>query len=105
MEIMLGGCNEDNERGVELQRIVDGLTKPRDVQIEMAPNLLEKKGKTAKERVNGLANLVSNHKSTGSVFIFREDMAFFADADLLVPLLEPFFLFGSWASLRRLHLT
>lgn len=67
MEIMLGGCNEDNERGVELQGIVDGLTKPRDVQIEKAHNLLEKKGKTAEERVNGLANLVRNkNRSKGN---------------------------------------
>ena len=64
LEIMSGGGEEDEQRGIVLQGVVDGLTKPRDNQIEKAHGLLERKGKEASERVDGLAKLVANRLRT-----------------------------------------
>lgn len=64
LEIMGGGGVTDDDRGVLLQGIVDGLTKPRDQQIEKAHALLERKGNEATERVEGLSKLVANRLRT-----------------------------------------
>jgi hypothetical protein len=58
LEIMSGGGEEDEQRGIVLQGVVDGLTKPWDNQMEKAHGLLERKGKEASERVDGLAKLL-----------------------------------------------
>jgi hypothetical protein len=60
LEIMSGSGEEDEQRGIVLQGVVDGLTNPRDNQMEKAHGLLECKGKEASERVDGLAKLVAN---------------------------------------------
>ena len=64
LEIMGAGGVTDGDRGVLLQGIVDGLTKPRDQQIEKAHALLERKGNEATERVEGLSKLVANRRRT-----------------------------------------
>jgi hypothetical protein len=44
-----GGGEEDEQRGIVLQGVVDGLTKPPENQIEKAHGLLEREGKEASE--------------------------------------------------------
>jgi hypothetical protein len=63
---MSGGGEEDEKRGVLLQGVVDGLTKPRDNQLEKAHGLLECKGKEAPDRVEGLVKLVANRLRTNN---------------------------------------
>ena len=64
LEIMSDGGEEDEQRGIALQGVVDGLTKPWDNEMEKAHGLLERKGKEASERVDGLAKLVVNRLRT-----------------------------------------
>ena len=52
------GEDDATERGVALQRVYSGLTeKPRDVQIMKGNAVLNKKGKSAEERLEGLVKL------------------------------------------------
>jgi hypothetical protein len=64
LEIMSGGGEEDEQRGIVLQGVVDGLTKPPDNQREKAHGLLEREGKEASERVYGLVKLDANRLRT-----------------------------------------
>jgi hypothetical protein len=66
LEIMSGWRQEDEECGVLLQGVVDGLTKPRDNQLEKAHGLLERKGKEAPDQVDGLVKLVANRLRTNN---------------------------------------
>ena len=64
LEIMSGSAEEDVKRGVALQGVVDGLSKPRSAQIEKGHAVLERQGKTVTERLEGLVKLVANKLRT-----------------------------------------
>ena len=60
LEIMGGGGDNNGERVILQQGIVDGLMKPKDNQIMNAHGLLKQRGNEASERVEGLSKLVAN---------------------------------------------
>ena len=61
LEIM---CSSDTERGIELQGVVDDMSKPYNTQTLNANSLLKKKGKDADQRVDGLIKLWKNRKAS-----------------------------------------